>query len=404
MKARTLIVGGLAVVGLGALIAWGFRPDPVPVDLAEVTRGQMQITVDADGKTRIRDLFEVAAPIAGRALRSPVDVGDRVIAGKTVVAVVQPVPPPLLDARARVQAAAAVAEAEAALRVAKSQVRQAEEDLTHAASQYARIATLVDRGVSSVTQLEDATQLRAIKEAALDAARSSQSMAEGALARARAVLIEPDPEDPLAGDACCIELHAPTDGVVLEIASISERPVAMGTPLVTIGRPENLEIVADLLSSDAVRVAAGSRAIVERWGGPQALEAILRKIEPSARTKISALGIEEQRVDVVFDLVSPPEDRPGLGDGFAVYLRVVEWQAADQLQIPLSALFRHGGDWFAFRVPGDGIAERVAVEIGRRNGRVAQVLSGLSAGDRVVTHPSERVQDGVRIVDRTTLE
>ncbi|MDJ0826377.1 MAG: HlyD family efflux transporter periplasmic adaptor subunit [Rhodobacter sp.] len=404
MKARTVIVGGIAVIGLGALIAWGFRPDPVPVDLAEVTRGPMQITVDADGKTRIRDLFEVASPIAGRALRSPVSVGDRVIAGKTVVAVVQPAPPPLLDARARVQAEAAVVEAEAALRVAMSQVVQAEEDLSHAASQYARIATLVERGVASVTQLEDATQVRAIKEAALDAARSSQSMAEGALARAEALLIEPDPEDELAGEVCCVELHAPTDGVVLEIASVSERPVAMGTPLVTIGKPDNLEIVADLLSSDAVRVAAGSRAVVERWGGPQPLEAILRKIEPSARTKVSALGIEEQRVDVVFDLISPPQTRPGLGDGFSVYLRVVEWQADDQLQIPLSAPFRDDGDWFVFRVTGEGLAERVGVELGRRNGRVAQVLTGIAEGDRVVTHPSDRVADGVEIVDRKTLE
>lgn len=404
MKARTIIVGGLTVAALGGLIAWGFRPDPVPVDLAQVARGPMQITIDADGKTRIRDIFEVTAPIAGQALRSPVSVGDRVIGGKTVVAVVQPPAPPLLDTRARVQAEAAVAEAEAALRVAMSQVRQAEEDLTHANSQYARIATLRERGVATATQLEDATQVRAIKESALDAARSQQSMAEGALARARAVLIEPDPEARRTADACCIELHAPTDGVVLEIASASARPVAMGAPLVEIGKPDNLEIVADLLSSDAVRVAPGSRAIVERWGGPNSLEAILRKIEPSARTKVSALGIEEQRVDVVFDLLSPPADRPGLGDGFAVYLRVVEWQADGVLQIPLSALFRNDGDWFVFRVTPDGTAERVAVGIGRRNGRVAQVLSGLTEGDRVVTHPSERVQDGVAIVDRTSLE
>ena len=402
MKVKTLVIGGLAVAGLGALVAWGFRPDPVPVDLAEITRGPMALTINADGKTRIRDMFEVAAPIAGNAQRSPVEVGDRVIAGKTVVAVVQPVAPTLLDARSRSQAVAAVSEAEAALQVAQSHVRQAEEDLSYAASQYDRVATLVQRGVASVTQLEDATQLRAIKEATLDAAQSSRSMAEGALARARAVLIEPDPESAV-NDSCCVELHAPTDGVVLSIASISERPVAAGAPLLTIGRPDDLEIVADLLSSDAVRVAPGSRAIVERWGGPQPLEAILRHIEPSARTKVSALGIEEQRVDVVFDLLSPPAERPGLGDGFAVFLRVVEWRADNEVQVPLSALFRDDGDWFVFRVQ-DGIATRVAVTPGRRNGSAAQVLDGLTAGDRVVTHPSDRVQDGVQIVDRETLE
>jgi len=402
MNVKTIVMGGLALAGLGALVAWGFRPDPVPVDVAKITRGEMTLTVNADGKTRIRDIFEVSAPITGRAQRSPVEVGDRVIKGKTVVAVVQPAASGLLDARSRSQAEAAVAEAEAALRVAASQVRQAAEDLTHANSQYDRVSTLVQRGVSTLSQLEDATQLRAIKEAALDAARSTQAMADGALARARAVLIEPDAEFSGNGD-CCIELHAPSDGVVLSVTSLSERSVTMGTPLLTIGRPDDLEIVADLLSADAVRVAPGSRAIVERWGGDKPLEAILRRINPSARTKVSALGIEEQRVDVVFDLLTPPAQRPGLGDGFAVYLRVVEWRGDDVLQVPLSALFRRDGAWFVFRVT-DGIATRAAVKLGHRNGRTAEVLEGLKPGDTVVTHPSDKVQDGTEITDRTTLE
>ncbi len=403
MKRKTLIIGGAAVLGLGALIAWGFKPDPVPVDLAEITRGEMRITVDADGQTRIRDVFEVASPITGRAQRSPVEVGDRVVAGKTVVAVVRPAAPALLDARSRQQAQAAVAEAEAALQVARSQVRQAEEDLVYANSQYTRVATLVDRNVASLTQLEDAEQVRTIKEATLEAARSTQTMAEGALARARAALIEPDPENPGANGNCCVELHAPTDGVVLDITEISERPVVAGMPLVRIGQPDNLEIVADLLSSDAVRVAPGSRAIVERWGGDKPLEAILRHIEPSAITKVSALGIEEQRVDVVFDLLSPPAERPGLGDGYAVFLRIVEWQANDITQLPLSAAFRRGGTWHVF-VAEDGAAKLREVTLGRRNGRNAEVLSGLSPGEFVVTHPSDRVQEGVQLVDRATLE
>ncbi len=402
MKRKTFVIGGVAVLGLGALIAWGFKPEPVPVDLAEITQGEMRITVDADGQTRIRDVFEVAAPITGRAQRSPVEVGDRVIAGKTVVAVVRPAAPALLDARSRQQAEAAVAEAEAALQVARSQVRQAEEDLIHANSQYTRIATLVERDVASRTRLEDAEQLRAIKEATLQAARSSQTMAEGALARARAALIDPDLENPANG-SCCVELYAPTDGVVLDITEISERPVVAGMPLVRIGQPDNLEIVADLLSSDAVRVAPGSRAIVERWGGDAPLEAILRHIEPSATTKVSALGIEEQRVDVVFDLISPPDERPGLGDGYAVFLRIVEWQATGITQLPLSAAFRRGGTWHVFAAE-DGIAKLREVTLGRRNGRAAEVLSGLTPGELVVTHPSDRVQNGVQLVDRATLE
>ena len=402
MKVKTLIVGGLALAGLGALVYWGFRPDPVPVDLAEITKGEMTITVNADGKTRIREVYEVSSPITGRTERSPVAVGDRVVGGKTVVAVVRPVTSELLDARSRSQAEAAVAEAEAALQVAISQVHQATEELAYAKSQYDRTAALVQRGVSTLTALEDATQLRDIKEATLQSAISSQSMAEGALARAQAVLIPPNAEGNTNG-SCCITLHAPSDGVVLSIADISERPVVMGAPLLTIGQPDNLEIVADLLSADAVRVAAGSRAIVERWGGDTPLEAILRQIEPSARSKVSALGIEEQRVDVVFDLLSPPSARAGLGDGFAVFLRIVEWRGQNETQVPLSALFRSNGDWYAFRVQ-DGVAQRVKLTIGRRNSETAQVLSGLKPGDRVITHPSDRVQDGVEIVDRAALE
>jgi HlyD family secretion protein len=402
MKAKSVIIGGLAVIGIGALVVWGLRPEPVLVDLAEITVGEMTLTVDADGKTRIRNVFEVASPISGRTQRSPVRVGDRVIGGKTVVAVVRPVVPELLDARSRSQAEAAVAEAGAALRVTESQVKQAEEDLTYANAQHSRVLALVERGVATTSRLEDVTQQRAIKEATLEAAHSSRAMAEGALARARAVLIDPDPESKNNG-ACCVELHAPADGVVLSVESLSERPVTMGMPLLTLGQPTDLEIVADLLSADSVRIAPGSRAVVERWGGDQPLEAILRRIESSAHTKVSALGIEEQRVDVVFDLLSPPKDRPGLGDGFAVFLRVVEWRRENVTQVPLSALFRSNGDWFVFRVS-ENIASRVPVTVGRRNDRMAEVLDGLSPGDLVVVLPSDRVSDSVKVVDRATLE
>lgn len=402
MKAKAVIFGGLTAVGIGALVVWGLLPEPVPVDLADITVGEMTLTVDADGKTRIRNVFEVATPISGRAQRSPVKVGDRVIGGKTVVAVVRPVVAELLDARSRSQAEAAVAEAEAALRVTMSQVKQAEEDLSYANAQYGRVLALLERGHATTSQMEDVTQQRAIKQATLEAAHSSKAMAESALVRAQAVLIDPDPESETNGD-CCVELRAPADGVVLSVTSLSERPVTMGASLLTIGEPTDLEIVADLLSADSVRVAPGSRAIVERWGGDKPLEAILRRIEPSARTKVSALGIEEQRVDIVFDLLSPPEDRPGLGDGFAVFLRVVEWHRENVTQVPLSALFRSNGDWYVFRVS-DNTAARVSVAVGRRNNRMAEVLDGLVPGDRVITHPSDRVRDTVEIVDRATLD
>jgi HlyD family secretion protein len=404
MKMRTLIGATLGAAALAGLLWAAFRPQPVPVDLAEVTRGPMQITVGADGRTRIREVFEVAAPFTGRAERSPVRVGDPVVKGETVVAIVRPAAPPLLDARARLEAQAAVREAEAALAAAASRVRQAEEELDYARTEYERIVKLVERGVASTTQLENANRILKLKEAALDAARSEEARARSALARARAALVDPEELAEEGGpccEGCCLEIRSPADGVVLEVAQISARPVQMGQFLVSVGRPDDLEIVADLLSADAVRLPPDARASVERWGGAEALEARLRRIEPVARTKVSALGIEEQRVDAIFDILTPPEERPGLGHGFAVYLRIIEWEAEDVVQLPLSAVFREGGEWFAFTVR-EGRARRVRVELGRRNGEVAELLSGLSAGDVVIVHPSDRVVEGVEIVSRTS--
>ncbi len=394
---------GMSLAGaalLGGLAYVAFREDPVPVDLIEVISAPMQVTIDADGKTRIRDLFEVAAPIAGTALRAPVAVGDPVVAGETVVARVEPATPTLLDARSRAQAEAAVAEAEAALEVARTDLTRAEEEEVFARMQFERTQTLVERGVSTITQLETATQVLAVAEAAVASARSRIAMAEGTRDRAQAALVGPEGG---AGDAaCCVDLTAPAGGVVLSIATISEHPVQAGAPLVTVGDPTELEIVADLLSSDAVRIAPGTRAIVERWGGPDPLEAVLTRIEPAAETRVSALGIEEQRVDVIFDIVTPAEDRPGLGHGFSVFLRVVEWEEESVLQVPLGALFRRGDGWAVY-VVADAVVEERAVTLGRRGARMAQVLEGLEAGERIVTHPSEAVADGVTVVDRRDL-
>jgi HlyD family secretion protein len=397
-----LILGLLGLALVAALVWIAFRTDPVPVDLAEVTQGPLSVTIDADGQTRIREVYEVASPIAGIALRAPVRVGDATVADETVVAIVQPVAPAFLDARSRQQAEAAVQEAEASRAVAQSQVRQAEEDLSYAESQLARARTLVERGVATTTQLEDATQRVSVRHAALDAARSNLALAEGSLARAEAALIEPTDVAAAGGPDCCIHIRAPATGRVLSVPVVSERPVLPGATLATIGAPDDLEIVADLLSSDAVRLAPGATAEVDRWGGPEPLAARLVRIEPSARTKVSALGIEEQRVDAVFEITSPPSARTGLGDGFSVFLRIVEWQTEDAVQVPLSALWRSGETWAVFVVE-NGRAQRREVEIGRRNARQTQVIAGLTPGETVITHPSDDVASGVAIVDRATL-
>jgi HlyD family secretion protein len=402
LRPRSLILGLLALAIVAALAWIAFRTDPVPVDLAEVTQGPLAVTIDADGKTRIREVYEVASPIAGIALRSPVRVGDATVEGDTIVAIVEPVAPALLDARSRQQAQAAVQEAEAARAVAESQLRQAEEDLTYARTQLDRARTLVERGVATTTDLEDATQRAAVRAAALDAARSNLALAEGSLARAEAALIEPTDRAVDREEDCCIHIRAPATGRVLSVPVVSERPVLPGATLLTIGAPEDLEIVADLLSSDAVRLSPGAKAEVDRWGGPDPLEARLLRIEPSARTKVSALGIEEQRVDAIFEITSPPEGRTGLGDGFSVFLRIVEWQTEDTVQVPLSALWRSGDTWAVFVVE-NGRAQRREVEIGRRNARAAQILAGLSPGEVVITHPSDEVASGVAVVDRASL-
>lgn len=394
---RNIILGLIGIGIAGGLLYVTFRPEPVPVDLHTVDTGHFEITVDADGTTRVVEVFEVSAPIAGVAQRSPVRVGDPVTGDETVVALVEPISPGLLDARTRMQSEAAVSEAEAALHVAETDLARAREDYIFSKSHFDRTSELVERGVASITRLEEAQQLFAITDAALEAANARIAQAEGGLRRAKAALVETSGNG--ENDTCCMSLLAPTDGVVLDIDEVSARPVTSGERLLTIGDPGQIELVADLLTSDAVSLPPNARATVERWGGPP-LQAKLAYVEPAARMKVSALGIEEQRVDVVFDITTPPEQRPDLGHEFAVYLRIVTYEEEDALLIPLSAAFHTDNYWAAFRVDGDRVA-RVPVELGARNGRFAVVESGLEPGDRIVEHPRDDLTDGALIEERT---
>ena len=398
-KPRTI---GLVGVGVAVMVGLGYvvmQDDPVPVDLHMLTRGPLDVTINADGVTRIKDIYDIASPIIGTALRSPVRVGDRVVAGDTVVAIVRPAAPSLLDSRSLLQAQATVQEAKAALDVAESDLARAREVRSLAQSQYDRTQTLVERNVSSLTQLEDALQRLAVAETAVQAAEARIHMAQSTLARAETMLQAPD-----AGSSvdisCCLQITAPATGVVLSVESMSEHPVLTGVPLLRIGDPAALEIVADLLSSDAVRLRPGAQAVVERWGGPTALAATLTSIAPAAKTKVSALGIDEQRLDAIFDLTSPVTERSELGDGFSVFLRITEWRTDDALQVPLSALFKRGGEWAVFTA-NDGIATEQTIRIGRQNGQFAEVLEGLSPGTSIVTHPNDALVSGMEITARS---
>lgn len=398
---RTIALSGLGaaiLVGLGYV---SFRNDPVPVDLASVSRGKLEVTITADGETSVRDLYEVSSPIAGRTLRSPVAVGDPVEKDETIVAIVEPASSGLLDARTRLQAEAALQEAHAARHVALAELHRAEEVLKFARSQFDRTKALVSRGVASTTRLEDDSQKLAIANASVEAASAQIKMADGTIERAQAALTE-SVDGPLDASRCCVQIRTPADGVVLSIDRISGRHVNAGDALLSIGDPTDLELKADILSTDGVRLIPGAKAYVERWGGEGSLLAELVRIEPAARTKVSALGIEEQRVDAYFDLLTPADKRMALGDGFAVFLRIVEWEADDVIQIPLSAVFRNGTDWAVF-VASDGYASLRAVTLGRRNGRVVQVQAGLEVGEQVVTHPSDAIADGTRYVERSGL-
>jgi HlyD family secretion protein len=398
---RTLVLIAVGVTLVAGLSYVSFRTDPVPVDLAMVTRGPLEVTINADGQSQVRDLFEVASPISGTAMRSPVAKGDIVRADETVVAIVRPASSGLLDARSQLQAEAALQEALAARHVAQADLKQAEETARFAKFQFDRTQALVTRGVASITRLEDDTQRLAVANATLEASQARLEMADGAIERARATLLAPENAETPA-ENCCVQVKAPSNGVVLSVAAISERPVTIGAPLVSIGDPGQLELVADILSNDAVRLSPGALAYVERWGGEGVLEATLDRIDPKARTKVSALGIEEQRVDAYFLLTTPIEQRPNLGDGFSVFLRIIEWRADDTLQVPLSAIFRQGDGWAVF-VSLEGVAERRSVTLGRRNHRMVEVLSGLEASEQVVTHPSDDITAGVSLVERSQL-
>ncbi len=400
MGLARLLAITIAVAAGMALVVWAFWPAALPVDLAAVRRAPMQVTVTAEGITRVRDPYLVVAPVTGIATRSPVDVGDLVTAEETAVALIAPAAPGFLDARARRQAEAAVAEAEAALHLAEANLARAEADLAHAESQLRRNSELAARGILSRRMLEDTQVDRDTAFNTATAARSAVALQRAALERARAQLVGPAADGGEGAEtSCCVRVLAPQSGTVLSLENESERLVVAGAPLMTIGDLRDMEIETDLLSTDAIRIAPGARAFLERWGGEDEIEARVRQIDPSGFTKVSALGIEEQRVHVRLDFRDPPEARPPLGDGYRVYVRLVVWEEDRVLQVPVSALFRQNGQWAVFRE----VSRRAVltpVVIGRQTTLDAQVLSGLAEGDRVVAFPGNRLRDGTRVIAR----
>jgi HlyD family secretion protein len=390
---------------LAAALAYAFRAQPVPVDLAEVTRGPLMVTVDEEGETRVRDVFVLSAPVAGRARRIEVEAGDEVVAGETTVAEIEPVDPDLLDVRSESEARAAVRAANAARQLAAAEFERAQAELDFARGELARQKQLGERGVASGRDLDQAEKSFRTARAALETARASVQERSFEYDRARARLTPAIPRGAANGACVCIPVHAPVSGVVLRVLRESEGVVPAGTPLLEIGNPADLEIIVDLLSADAVRVEPGDEVLIEQWGGGELLHGRVRRVEPYGFTKVSALGIEEQRVNTVVDLTDPPERWRRLGHGYRVEARIVLWQGENVVKLPLPALFRDrataGADseWAVF-VEERGRARRRVVLRGEHNGLEVEITAGLEPGARVVLHPSDRVVDGVRITPR----
>jgi len=376
------------------LLTWGFWPQAVQVEATPVTRGPLSVTIEEEGRTRLRDRYVVSAPVDGVACRVDLEVGNPVEQGQLLLQIA-PLDSQVLDPRSRAQAEAKVAAASSALRAAEEQASAAAASQQLAASELARLKPLLDKALISrdiydraAAEAKTSAASRRSADYRVEVARSELEAARTALQySAAAETGEPAEQVPV---------RSPITGRILKIAHECEGPVRTGDPLLEIGDPRVLEVEVDVLSPDAVRIHPGMPVLFDRWGGPQPLEAVVRTIEPVGFTKISALGVEEQRVLVICDFTSPPEQWQRLGDGYRVEARFLIWQQDDVLQVPASSLFRYRDGWALFAVE-DGRAVRRSVQVGQRNGLVAQILEGVGEGEQVINHPSDEVDHGRRV-------
>jgi len=378
-------VAGAAVIAVAAWLL--LAPEPIDIEIAEATRGPLEVTVDQEGEVRVHDRYVIAAPVAGKLVRVNLHEGDAVAAGQRI-ATLEPAP---LDPRAREEAIARLAAARALVKEAQHRVSQAAAALALAKRERARFELLVSERFVSSEAAEKARTAEQTAAAELEAARSRESAAHYEQKAAEAVLLALPAAD--GSENRLVNLESPVAGQVLRVIERSERTVAAGTEVMVIGDPSRFEIVADVLSTDAVKIKPGAPARLVAWGGDNALQARVRVVEPYAFTKVSALGIEEKRVNVVMDPVDPLGP---LGDGYRVEARIVIWAEPNVLQVPAAAVFRSGAGWAVFVVQ-DGRANRRAVQIGQRNPFAVQILEGLKPGDRVVKYPGNQIEDGSRV-------
>lgn len=441
----------IAIAGIVAAVGYGFLPKPVLVDTARVTRGNLAVTVSEDGKTRVRDRYLISSPLAGRLHRIKVRAGDPVTASPTLessgngngvaattledpvnghgldpiaptispgatavtdVAIIDPIDPSLLDSRQIAQAKLQVMAKEAMIQGAVASREKANVALEWAKTDLERRKGLAGKGANSKQELDDAAMLVRSRVEELNVAKFAEVTAHYERDLASAALLRSQPLAPDTAEKWQLRLQSPITGVVMKVLQESEAIVQQGTPLLEVGDPRDLEVDIEVLSTDAVRIRPGQTVRLKHWGGERPLTARVRLVEPSGFLKLSALGVEEQRVHVIANFEDPYSARPTLGNGYRVEAEIVIWEQDDVVKIPTGALFRENDsatasastepprDLWAVYVVENGVARKRQVEIGRRNGLEAEVLDGLSESDQVIVHPSDRIRDQVQVQPR----
>jgi HlyD family secretion protein len=397
MKLRRWIIVIIITVGIISAIVYGFMPKPVSVDLVKVSRGSFKVTVEEEGKTSVKDRFILSAPVAGFKRRIKLDVGDRVQKGQTLVEL-EPLKSNLLDPRSRAAAEAAVSSAEASLKVEEERERAATADKEYAEKNFERVKKLHEGGYVAKDALEQAEAGAKRMEANLLSAKAAVKVARFELDRALTALRYSAAEDNRI-QGKIVRVQSPVSGSVLKIYRESEGVVQSGEPLIDIGDPEKLEVKVEVLSADAVKMRPGTPVLFERWGGNSILSGKVRVVEPAGFTKISSLGVEEQRVFVIVDITSSDKNEKALGDGYRLEASFIIWEGKDVLQVPASALFRKQDGWAVFVVKNNRALHR-EVKVGQRTGLVAEILSGLSEGEEVISHPDNSIEEDTRIRPR----
>lgn len=391
------LVVAVVILAVSSIVVFAFMPKPVSVDTAIIERGPLVVSITDDGRTRIRERYVVSAPLSGRLVRIRLKPGDEVIANETKLTHIEPSDPSLLDPRALLEAEARVKTAEARLNRTQPHLESTKVILDNAEKEMGRVLRMSKTDAVTLQELEDSRVAYQKAKNNFKAARFEVEIAGYELEVSKAALTRGTSESKANGWS--FPVTSPISGRVLRVFQESATILKAGERILEVGDPKDLEVVVDVLSKDAVRIHSGSRVNLEQWGGNKKLPARVRLIEPSAFTKISALGIEEQRVNVIIDFTDPIESLPPLQDGYRVEAAIVEWESNDVVKVPAGAIFRKSSEWAVFAVR-DGLAKLKKIELGYRNDDEAEVLKGIKEGDQVILYPSDQIEDGSKINTR----